>query len=305
MRRFVAIALLSALVGCRQVDELPPTAPNSAAAAPVKVAPEGRPPVWLAAEAPVFEHVQKVFEDAGFPEVRTAVFAVSEAVPLPSYQPANRTLYIPSFTDGPDRVRARLARMSARHFAGTLTFLDAFDSSEAAYRAYQAFLTVAIAHELSHHIQSLRKGAESPSARETPETASSPWGPRNIYDLESEAIEFEQAFLAHEIAAKHVPEAWADHYRRAVMAIRDSLPRATLAALPDDEKELRVTFGRAYLTYAEGESTAQEDGVNPRIEAANIVYAGYTQRRLALLAKGARSLETLAKAEADRKTATK
>jgi hypothetical protein len=291
MRRFVAIALLLLPAACRQVDELPPATAKDAAA-PAKAAPEGRPPVWLAAEAPVFEHVQKVFEDAGFPEVRTAVFAVSEDIPLPSYQRANRTLSIPSFTDGAGPVRARLARMSARHFAGTLTFLDAFDSPEEAYRGYQAFLTVAVAHELSHHIQFLRKGTELASAQD-------------IYDLEAEAIEFEQAFLAQEIAAKHVPETWNAHYRRAVMAIRDSLPQAAFAALPDDDKALRTLFGRAYLTYAQGEANAVEDGVNVQVDAANIVYAGYTQRRLTLLTKGGRSLTALAKAEAERKKAGK
>lgn len=291
MRRFLAIALLLLPAACRQVDELPPvTARDAPAGTGAAAAAEERQPVWLAAEAPVFEHVQKVLEDAGFPEVRTAVFAVSEDVPLPSYQRANRTLTIPSFTDGPDLLRGRIARMSARHFAGTFTFLDAFDSTEKAYRAYQAFLTVGVAHELAHHIQGLRKGTDSASAED-------------IYDLEAEAIELEQAFLAHEIEAKHVPAAWLDHYRRSVMAIRDSLPRAALAALPEDDKALRAAFARAYLTYSRGEASAAEDGVNVETDAAYTVYAGYTQRRIALLAKGGRSLEALAKAEADRKKA--
>jgi hypothetical protein len=292
MRRFLAIALLLLPAACKQIDELPPVtakdAPvgTGAAAAPA----EARPPVWLAAEAPVFEHVQKVLEDAGFPEVRTAVFAVSEEVPLPTYQRANRTLTIPSFTDGAEPLRARIARMSARHFGGTLTFLDAFESTEKAYRAYQAFLTVAVAHELAHHIQGLRKGADSASAQD-------------IYDLEAEAIEFEQAFLAHEIEAKHVPEAWRGSYRRSVMAIRDSIPKAAFAALPEDDKALRAAFARAYITYSNGEAAAMENGVNVETAAASTVYAGYTQRRIALLAKGGRSLEVLAKAEAERKKA--
>ena len=109
--------------------------------------------------------------------------------------------------------------------------------------------------------------------------------------------------MAHEIEAKHVPEAWRDSYRRSVMAIRDSLPKAAFAGLPEDDKALRAAFARAYITYSNGEAAAMENGVNVETAAASTVYAGYTQRRIALLAKGGRSLEVLAKAEAKRKKA--
>lgn len=288
MRRAVALLLLLLPAACKQVDELPPATPHDAAASTSAPAEGEKTPAWLSSEASVFEHVQQTFEQAGFPEVRTAVFRVTEDVPLPSYQQADRTLSIPPFADGPEPMRARLARTSARHFQGALTFIDAFASLEQAYTGYRAFLTIAVAHELSHHVQLLRKGAGAPS-------------PDDIYAVESEAIEYEQAFLAHEIEAKHVPPTWRDHYRRAVIAIRDTIPQAVFSRLPDDEKALSRAFAQAYLGYARGETASLQDGINPEIDAAELVYAGYTQKRLTLLAKPGRSLEALAKAETDRK----
>ena len=58
----------------------------------------------------MFEHVQQTLEQAGFPGVRTAVVRVTEDVPLPSYQGADRTLSIPPFADGPEAMRARTAQ---------------------------------------------------------------------------------------------------------------------------------------------------------------------------------------------------
>lgn len=168
MRRALAIALLLLPAACKQIDELPAATPQNAApgasAAPGAIAPSEKPPAWLSSEASVFEHVQQTLEQAGFPGVRTAVVRVTEDVPLPSYQGADRTLSIPPFADGPEAMRARLARTSARHFSGALTFIDAFDSLEQAYTGYRAFLTVAVAHELAHHLQLLRKTDGAPPA---------------------------------------------------------------------------------------------------------------------------------------------
>lgn len=285
----VVLTLALGATACRQVAELPGSAP----AAPATANPETRKgpaaPPWLGSEAAVFEHVQQVFDQAGFPEVRTAVFKVSDEVPLPFYRTADRTLFIPPFTDGAARMRERLARMSATRFAGALTFIDEFESDKAAYDAFRAFMVVAVAHELSHHVQFLRKGAAAPT-------------PADAYDTESDAIEFEQAFLAAEIAAQRAPDEWRAHYRQGVIALRDAIPRFAIEALPDDATELRQSFARAYLTYGLGESRSGA-GVNPELAAASTVYAGYTQRRITLLTKGARSLADLAKAEADRRAA--
>ena len=277
MRRALAIALLLLPAACKQVDELPPATPPDAASAPGPAAPAEKPPAWLSSEASVFEHVQETFEQAGFPAVRTAVFRVTEDAPLPSYQGADRTLSIPPFADGPAAMRARLARTSARHFAGTLTFIEPFGSLDGAYTGYRAFLTVAVAHELAHHLQLLRR-PDSPPA------------PESILALETEAIEFEQAFLAHEIETKRVPPSFRDHYRRAVMAIRDTVPDIVYTTLPTDEKALSAAFAQAYLAYSRASP-------NPDPRDAALVFATYTQKRLAFLAKPGRTLEALAKAE--------
>jgi hypothetical protein len=289
MRRTCALALLFFLAGCRQVDELRPPAAPGAAARPS--AAEARPPGWLSSEASVFEHVQKVYEDAGFPEVRTAVLRVSEDVPLPSYSQLNRTLFVPPFSDGLDKVRARIAHMSATHFSGAFTFLDAFDSGSEALTAYRVLLAVAVAHELWHHVQLRGKPGELPA-------------PADVYDLECEAIEAEQAFLAHEIDSRQFPASFREHYRRAVLAIRDSVPEAVITSLPEDDKQLRTIFAQAYLTYGRGELSAG-DGVNVEVSAGQLVYAGYTRKRLTLLAKGGRSLEALAKADSAKAEAQK
>jgi len=299
MRRTLAIALLLLPAACKQVDELPPATPHDAASAPGPATPAEKPPAWLSSEASVFEHVQQTFEQAGFPAVRTAVFRVTEDVPLPSYQGADRTLSIPPFADGPAAMRARLARASARHFGGALAFIESFDSLESAYTGYRAFLTVAVAHELAHHLQLLRR-------------PDSPPPPESILAIETEAIEFEQAFLAHEIETKRVPPSFRDHYRRAVMAIRDTVPEIVYTTMPTDEKALSTAFARAYLGYsrapsgphpgaaaANSDTAAHEDDLNPDLHDAALVYATYTQKRLTLLAKPGRTLEALAKAEAD------
>lgn len=284
----LAAAAVLAATACTQIAEAPsPAVPVAAADAAKPAEKAERQPVWLGSEASVFEHVQKTYEDAGFPEVRTAVFKVSEEVPLPFYNQADRTLYIAPFSDGVDKMRARLARMSASHFSGALTFIDAFDSADTAYEAYRAFLTVAVAHELGHHIQFLRKPAGTLS-------------PADIYDIESEAIELEQAFLAQQIETKQVPARWRDHYRLSVLAIRDSIPAHARETLPEDDKALRDAFARAYLTYGRGEAGA-EGGVNVEISAAAVVYAGYTRKRMALLVKSGRSLAELAAAETRRR----
>jgi len=280
----LAATLVLAATACTRIAEAPAPAvpapsstPHNSTASPI------RPPVWLGSEAAVFEHVQKTYEDMGFPEVRTAVFKVSEDVPLPFYRQPERTLYIPPFSDGTDPMRARLAKMSATHFSGALTFIEAFDSVAAAYEGYKTFLTIAIAHELSHHIQFLRK-------------PSTPINPGDIYEIEAEAIELEQAFLTHLIDTKQVPPSWRDNYRLSVLAIRDSIPAAAMDALPDDDKALREAFARAYITYGRGEANA-EAGVNVEISAAATVYAGYTRQRISLLTKGGRSLKELSAAE--------
>jgi hypothetical protein len=285
---FAAAAIL-ATAGCTQVAEVTrPAAPP--VDVPQKPVDDGiRPPAWLSSEASVFEHVQKTYEELGFPEVRTAVFKVSEDVPLPYYGQADRTLYIPPFLDGADKMRARVAKMSASHFSGALTFVDVFESSAAAYDAYKVFLTIAVAHELSHHIQFSRKSAAQ-------------LAPGDVYDIEAEAIEFEQAFLAHLIGIKQVSSQWRDRYRLAVLAIRESIPQRAFDTLPQDEKALRETFAQAYLTYGRGELGAGS-GVNVEISAAVTVYAGYTQKRMALFQKGGRSLKELAAAEASHRTA--
>lgn len=291
MRKLLSVSAplwLASVIACRQVAELPDPASPAASASAAKPAEDTRQPAWLTSEAAVFEHIQKTYEDAGFPEVRTAVLAVSEDAPLPSYQKQNRTLVIPPFLDGPDKMRVRLARVSANHFMGALGFVDAFGSAAAAYRAFQALVTVAIAHEMAHHLQAMRKSSAS-------------LGPDSIYDLEAEAIELEQAYLSHEIEVKAVPERWRDDYRRSIFAIRDAIPVYVMDSLPSDPKALRSTFMQAYVTYARGISTA-EAGVNTQVSAATLVYAGYTERRIALLARGARSLSQLA---ADEKSKAK
>jgi hypothetical protein len=228
----------------------------------------------------VFEHVQAVLERAGCPEVRTAVMKVSDEVPLPFYSVPARTLIIPPFRDGPSRMRERLARMSAKRFAGALTFIEAYGSAAAAYEGYAVFLTVAIAHEMWHHVQFIRRAADPP-------------GPHDVYDIEADAVELEQAFLAHLIAAGQAPPRWREHYRRAVLALRDSVPQQALDAVPEDGEALRRQFARAYAIYGMGESAA-EDGVNVQVSAAFTVYAGYMTHRVALLTKGARPLKDLA-----------
>lgn len=287
-RALLSLLLLSACAGCRQVAELPdPVAPATATAAQPAEQP-ARPPAWLSSEAAVFEHVQKVYEDAGFPEVRTAVLQVSEDIPLPFYQKANRTLYIPPFTDGVEKMRVRLARVSVNHFSGALSFIDPFGSPAMAYEGFQALLTVAMAHEVAHHVQAMRKSAGA-------------FQPDSLYDQESEAIEFEQAYLAHEIEAKAVPARWRDHYRRAIFAIRDAIPVYVMESLPADAKGMRRTFAEAYIAYGRAASLA-ENGVNVQVSSATTVYAGYTERRVALYVKGGRSLAELSAAEAaDRK----
>ena len=287
MRRAAMIACLCCLPACKQIDELPPATPGNAAAPAATSAPDDKPPAWLSSEASVFEHVQQTLEQAGFPEVRTAVFRVTEDVALPAYQGADRTLSIPPFADGAEAMRARLARTSARHFAGAFTFIDAYPSLEQAYTGYRVFLTIAVAHELAHHLQLVQKPAAPPS---------------DIYALESSAIELEQAFLAHEIEAKHVPATWRDHYRRAVMAVRDSVPLTVRDKLPEDEKARSLAFAQAYATYARGEAASRDDGVNPEVDAAALVYAGYTEKRVSLLVKPGRPLSSLAKAFRDRAT---
>jgi hypothetical protein len=271
--------LIAALGGCRQIAELPPTSPSGPTGAAAAAPAAERPPVWLGSEASVFEHVQKVLEEAGCPEVRTAVFKASEEAALPLYRLQDRTLLIPPFRDGPEKMRERLARMSAKRFAGALTFVDAFDSAASAYEAYGVFMTVAVAHELWHHVHFARKGQGPSDALDA-------------YDVEAEAMEVEQAFLAHLIAKKQVPPRWTNHYRRALLAIRDSIPRFALDAVPDDPQARRQQFARAYALYGVGEAAAQ-DGVNVQVSAAFTVYAGYTQRRVSLLAKGARPLGEL------------
>lgn len=275
---FGALALSATLfVGCRQVDELrPATNATAPATATVAAAADSPPPEWMSSERAVFAHVQQDFVALGLTEARSARLEVTEQAYLPSYQGESRAVYTPPFTDGVDRMRERIARMSARHFGGTLTFVDRFASAEEAYRGYRAFMTVALAHELWHHLQSARpRGAPRPVS---------------IYDTESESIELEQAYLAREIAEEHVPATFLADYRRAVMAFHDAVPDATYASLPQDEKELRRVFDAAYLTYVHGETTAEEDGVNIEIEAGRTVLAGYSRKRIRLLTKGARAL---------------
>lgn len=232
----------------------------------------------------MFEHVQRELEGAGCPEVRTAVMKVSDEVPLPLYDARTRTLIIPPFRDGPEKMRERVARMSAKRFSGAFTFIDAFDSAASAYDAYATLLTVAVAHEMWHHIQFARR-------------AQSPPGPLDVHDVESEAVEVEQAFLAHLVDTKQVPSTWRNHYRRAVLALRDAVPRQALDAVPDDERLFRQQFARAYALYGLGETLAR-DGVNVQVTAATTVYAGYMRRRVALLTTGARPLQTLTAAPA-------
>lgn len=281
----ITAALLLALAGsgCRQIAELPPDAP-SAPATPKAPSGDVRPPAWLGSEASVFEHVQRELEGAGCPEVRTAVMKVSDEVPLPLYDARTRTLIIPPFRDGPEKMRERVARMSAKRFSGAFTFIDAFDSAASAYDAYATLLTVAVAHEMWHHIQFARR-------------AQSPPGPLDVHDVESEAVEVEQAFLAHLVDTKQVPSTWRNHYRRAVLALRDAVPRQALDAVPDDERLFRQQFARAYALYGLGETLAR-DGVNVQVTAATTVYAGYMRRRVALLTTGARPLQTLTAAPA-------
>lgn len=269
-----SLSFCLSVVGCRQVDELRPASNVPAPTTPaVAAAPDSPPPEWMSSERAVFAHVQEDFASLGLKEAQSARLAITEDAHLPSYQGESRTISAPPFTDGPDRMRERLARMSARHFGGTLTFVDRFASAEEAYRGYRVFLTVALAHELLHHLQSSRPRAARPAS---------------IYDTESEAIELEQAYLAREIAEKHVPASFLADYRRAVMAFHDAVPDATFASLPADEKDLRRAFDAAYLTYVHGETNAEEDGVNPEVEAGRVVLAGYSRRRIQLLTKGAR-----------------
>lgn len=281
MRRSLLLlpALLAALAGCRQIAELPPDAPPAPSATAGASAGDIRPPRWLASETAVFEHVQRVLEEAGCPEVRTAVLKLTDAFPLPYYSVQERTLHVPPFRDGPEKMRERVARMSAGRFAGALTFIDAFDSAATAYEAYAVFMTVAVAHELWHHVQFVRNEAVTPD-------------PFHVYDLEAGAVEVEQAFLAHLIETRQVSPRWRDHYKRSVLAIRDSVPRRALDAVPEDEAALRRQFARAYAIYGMGEAAAG-DGLNVQISAASTVYAGYMQRRMALLAKGPRPLKAL------------
>jgi hypothetical protein len=283
-RALSALLLLSTCAACRQVGELPDPAPPSAASTAKPAEERARPPAWLSSEPAVFEHVQKVYEDAGFPEVRTAVLQVSEDVPLPFYQKANRTLYIPPFTDGVEKMRTRLARVSVNHFSGALSFIDPFGSPAAAYEGFQALLTVAVAHEMAHHIQAMRRSEGT-------------FQPDSLYDQESEAIEFEQAFLAHELEVKAAPAKWRDHYRLAIFAIRDAIPAYVMESIPSDAKGMRRTFAEAYIAYGRAASVA-ETGVNVEVSSATTVYAGYTERRIALFVKGGRSLAQLAAAEA-------
>lgn len=272
-------AALSLAAGCRQIAELPPDAPPAPTAS-AQAGETARPPVWLASESAVFEHVQKVLEGAGCPEVRTAVLKVSDEVPLPFYDVPARTLLVPPFRDGPEKMRERVARMSAKRFAGALTFIDAFDSAASAYEAYAVFLTVAIAHEMWHHVQFVRRAAAPPGRSE-------------VYDVEAEAVEVEQAFLAHLVETGQAPKTWRSHYRRAVLAIRDSVPRQALDAVPDDPEARSQQFARAYAIYGMGEAVAA-GSVNVQLGAAFTVYATYMQRRVTLLTEGARPLATLA-----------
>lgn len=272
LRAFCGLTL--AATGCRQVAELSPETPPQTAET-TKVSPS-KPPAWLASESAAFEQVQAVLAAAGCPEVGTAVMRVSEEASLPSYSAKLRTLTVPPFRDGPEKLPARIAQMSARRFFGGLSYIEAFGSTEAAYEAYGAFLTVAIAHEMWHHIRAVRRGEKPPSAAE-------------IYDLEAEAVEVEQAFLAHVIGAGKAPKEWASHYRRSVLAIRDSIPKAALDAVPNDPKALREEFARAYATYGMGEPDAR-DGVNVQISAAVTVYAAYTAHRMKVLERGPRAL---------------
>jgi hypothetical protein len=276
--RLLVPLLFVPLVACRQIAELPPEAPSAPAPSASASAGDARPPAWLASEAAVFEHAQKVLEEAGCPEVRTAVVRISDEVPLPSYRARDRTLLVPPFRDGQGRMRERIARLSATRFAGALTFVDSFGSAAAAYEAYGVLSTVAVAHELWHHVQFVR------GAQGTPR-------PLDVYDLEAEAIEVEQAFLAHLVEARQVSARWRTHYRQAVLAIRDSIPQRALDAVPEDASALRQQFARAYALY--GLEEAEGRGVNVQLSAASTVYAGYTQRRLTLLSKGARPLKEL------------
>lgn len=326
VRSHLAVLLLAgALVGCRQIAELPAEGPAAGGTDGAGAA-EGRPPVWLASEAAVFEHAQSVLESAGAPEVRTAVLQVSDDVDLPIYRPEIRTLVVPPFRDGEERMRERLARTSARRFEGALGFVDRFDSAASAYEGWAVLLTVAVAHELWHHVQSVR-AARSPVAPDphappaaaatspataassaasaappsaTPASSSSPGEASaahpepdmhvhtGVYDREMEAIEVEQAFLRQLVAAKQVPARWIDQYRRAVAAFREAVPRRDLDALPADEAARRRRFTEAVAVYGAGEAAARGvGGFNVEVSAGFTVFAVYLDRRMSLLASSA------------------